>query len=94
MVGEGYTYDEAVAFCKKYGLTIKANYVETSAYEEGKVISQSLRKGSDVVEGSTLTVDVAAKPTEKKDTTKSDSTPSDSSGSSGSPTGDKEKSGE
>ena len=53
-------------------------------------ISQSLRKGSDVVEGSTLTVDVAAKPTEKKDTTKSDSTPSDSSGSSGSPTGDKE----
>lgn len=82
MVGEGYTYDEAVAFCKKYGLTIKANYVETSAYEEGKVISQSLRKGSDVVEGSTLTVDVAAKPTEKKETTKSDNTTSNNSSSS------------
>ena len=43
------SYDEAVAFCKKYGLTLKTNYVETSAYEAGKVISQSLRKDSEIV---------------------------------------------
>lgn len=67
MVSEEYSYDEAVAFCKKYGLTIKANYVETSAYPVGRVISQSLRSGSTIVKESTLTVDVAAKPTEKKE---------------------------
>lgn len=67
MVSEEYSYDEAVAFCKKYGLTIKTNYVETSAYPVGRVISQSLRAGSTIVKDSTLTVDVAAKPTDKKD---------------------------
>ncbi|MCI8347240.1 MAG: Stk1 family PASTA domain-containing Ser/Thr kinase [Bacilli bacterium] len=67
MVSEEYSYDEAVAFCKKYGLIIKANYVETSAYPVGRVISQSLRAGSTIVKDSTLTVDIAAKPTDKKD---------------------------
>lgn len=67
MVSEGYTYDEAVAFGKKYKITVKANYVETNAYPAGKVISQSLRAGSDVIEGSTLTVDVAATPTKKEE---------------------------
>ena len=73
MVSEGYSYDEAVAFCKKYGLTLKTNYVETSAYEAGKVISQSLRKDSEIVEGATLTIDVAATPTKKEEDKKDDS---------------------
>lgn len=82
MVSEGYSYDEAVAFCKKYGLTLKVNYVETSAYSVGKVISQSLRTGSEIVEGTTLTVDVAATPTKTEDektTTKEDNSSTNSS---------------
>lgn len=82
MVSEEYSYDEAVAFCKKYGLTIRANYVETSAYPVGRVISQSLRAGSTIVKESTLTVDVAAKPTEKKDNTTSNN-PSENKPSTG-----------
>lgn len=85
MVAEEYSYDEAMAFCKKYGLTLKANYVETSAYAVGKVISQSLRAGSTIVKDSTLTVDVAAKPSDKKDNPSSsgnNSSNSDSSNSS------------
>ena len=79
MVSEGYSYDEAVAFCKKYGLTLKTNYVETSAYEAGKVISQSLRKDSEIVEGATLTIDVAATPTKKEEEDKKDDSSSNNS---------------
>lgn len=66
MVQEGYSIDDASAFCKKYNLTLKTNYVETSEYTPGKIISQSRIAGSEILEGTTLTVDVAAKPTEKK----------------------------
>jgi len=82
MVSEGYSYDEAVAFCKKYGLTLKTNYVETSAYEAGKVISQSLRKDSEIVEGATLTIDVAATPTKKEEDKKDDSSSNNNSNNS------------
>lgn len=73
MVQEGYSIDDATAFCKKYNLTLKTNYVETSEYAQGKVISQSRIAGSEIVENTTLTIDVAAKPTEKKEDNKTDS---------------------
>lgn len=86
MVSEGYSIDDATAFCKKYNLTLKTNYVETNEYTAGKVISQSRIAGSEIVEGTTLTIDVAAKPTEKKtedktDQTKDNNTNSNTSGS-------------
>lgn len=68
MVQEGYSFDDATAFCKKYNLTLKTNYVETSEYSEGKVISQSRIAGSEIVENTTLTIDVAIKPTKKEET--------------------------
>ena len=39
--------------------------VETSAYSEGKIVSQSRRVGSTITKGSSLTVEYAAKPTKK-----------------------------
>ena len=70
MVKEGYSVDDAEAFCKKHNLTLKKNLVETNSAAPGKVIAQSRIAGSEIVEGTNLTVDVAAKPTEqKKDTT-------------------------
>ena len=45
-------------------LTLKKNLVETSSTTPGKIISQSRIAGSEIVEGTTLTVDVAAAVTE------------------------------
>ncbi len=64
MVKEGWTQDEADAFCVKYGLTMKIKTQETTIYDEGVVISQSLRAGSTITKGSTLTVTIATKPKE------------------------------
>ena len=64
MVAEGYSIDDVEAFCKKYNLTLKKNLVETSSTTPGKIISQSRIAGSEIVEGTTLTVDVAAAVTE------------------------------
>ena len=64
MVKEGWTQDEADAFCVKYGLTMKVKTQETTIYDEGVVISQSLRAGSTITKGSTLTVTIATKPKE------------------------------
>ena len=80
MVQEGYSIDDASAFCKKYNLTLKTNYVETSEYTPGKIISQSRIAGSEILEGTTLTVDVAAKPTEKKPSSSSGNTNNNNSG--------------
>ena len=63
---KAYTYDDVTAFCKKYKLELKTNYVETTEYAQGKIISQSRVAGTEIVEGTTLTVDIATKPTEKK----------------------------
>ena len=65
MVEEGWTIGDVEAFCAKYGLTLSKNTVETTAYAEGKIISQSRTKGTPIVKGTTLTVQVAVKPTEK-----------------------------
>ena len=67
MVAEGYSVDDAEAFCKKYNLTLRKNLVETNAYTAGRVISQSRIAGSEIVEGTNLTIEVAAKPTVKED---------------------------
>lgn len=66
MVASGYSYDDVVAFCKKYNLELKVNYVETDQYAEGKVISQSRVAGTEIVKETTLTIEVAKKPVEKK----------------------------
>ena len=66
MVASGYSYDDVAAFCKKYNLELKVNYVETEEYAEGKVLSQSRVAGTEIVKDTTLTIEVAKKPTEKK----------------------------
>ena len=67
MVAEGYSVDDAEAFCKKYNLTLRKNLVETNAYTAGRVISQSRIAGSEIVEGTNLTIEVAATPTKKEE---------------------------
>ena len=62
---EGWSLEDAEAFCTKYGLIIKVKEVETDKYTPGKVVSQSRAAGSPITRGSTLTVEVAKKPTVK-----------------------------
>lgn len=64
MNAEGWSIDDAEAFCSKYNLTINTTYQETTQYDEGKIISQSRAAGSPIVKGTTLKVVVAKKPTE------------------------------
>lgn len=75
MVAEGYSVDDAEAFCKKYNLTLKKNLVETNAYTAGRVISQSRISGSEIIEGTNLTIDVASTPTKKEEPKKEEETP-------------------
>ncbi len=74
MNAEGWSVDDAEAFCSKYGLTISTTYQETTQYDEGKVISQSRAAGSPIVKGTTLKIVAAKKPTEKKSEEQSTST--------------------
>ena len=62
MVALGYSYDDVTAFAKKYGLELKTEYVEITQYSENKVISQSRIAGTEIVKGTTLTVEIAIKP--------------------------------
>ncbi|MBQ2639836.1 MAG: Stk1 family PASTA domain-containing Ser/Thr kinase [Bacilli bacterium] len=73
MNAKGWSIDDAEAFCNKYGLTLNTSYQETTAYDPGKIISQSRAAGSPIVKGSTLSVVVAKKPTEKPSTSPSSS---------------------
>lgn len=66
MNAEGWSREDAEAFCNKYGITLTVKEEETSAYAEGKVISQSRAAGSPIAKGSTLTITVAKKPTVKE----------------------------
>ena len=75
MSEEGWSIDDAEAFCSKYGLTISVTEQETTQYEEGKIISQSRAAGSPIVKGTNLKVVVAKKPTVKATPTPT-STPS------------------
>ena len=65
MAAEGWSLTDAETFCKKYGIIIKVNEVETERIEVGKVISQSRAAGSPIARGTTLTIDVAIKPKPK-----------------------------
>ena len=60
---EGWSLDDAEAFCKKYSLTLTTKYQETTEVEEGKVVSQSRAPGAPIVKGTNLTVTIAKKPT-------------------------------
>ena len=77
MAGEGWSLADAEAFCDKYGLTIKVEYQDTTAYEEGKIIDQSRAAGSPIVKGQTFTVTIARKPVEQTKPT-TPTTPDDS----------------
>ena len=62
MVALGYSFDDVTAFAKKYELELKTEYVETTQYEANKVISQSRIAGTEIVKGTTITVEIAIKP--------------------------------
>ena len=66
----GSQVDDVEAFCSKYGVTLQTKTQEAAGYEEGKVISQSRSAGSPIVKGTSLTVVIAKKPTEKPPTEK------------------------
>lgn len=83
MNAEGWSVDDAEAFCSKYGLTITVSEQETTQYAEGKIISQSRAAGSPIVKGTNLKVVVAKKPTAKPSTTPSPSPSSSSTTDSG-----------
>ena len=70
MSGEGWNIDDVEAFCSKYGITLQTKTQEAAGYEEGKVMSQSRSAGSPIVKGTSLTVVIAKKPTEKPPTEK------------------------
>lgn len=84
MNAEGWSLSDAEAFCKKYGIIIKVNEVETDKYTEGKIISQSRAAGSPIARGTTLTVEVAKKPTQKPTPPSTDGEESSGTGTTGS----------
>ena len=66
MVEEGWSLSDVEAFCNKYGLVLEKTEQETSAYNEGTIISQNLPKGRSIVKGMTLRIVVAIKPKVKE----------------------------
>ncbi len=55
-----YTVDEVQKFCDKYGVKLTIQYEYDSSYDEGSIIWQSRAEGYTVMEGTTLTIKVAA----------------------------------
>ena len=72
MQSEGWSKDDAEAFATKYSLNITFQEEATTAYEEGKVISQSRAPGSPIIKNANITVTIAKKP--KETITKDDTT--------------------
>ena len=60
-----YSLSDIQAFCEKYGLTLKEEYVQDDSYEPGAIISQSRAAGSEIIKGMTLKIVIA----EEVDTT-------------------------
>lgn len=60
-----YSLSDIQAFCEKYGLTLKEEYVQDDSYETGAIISQSRAAGSEIIKGMTLKIVIA----EEVDTT-------------------------
>ncbi len=65
MAGEGWNLSDVETFCSEYGLILEKNEQETTAYNEGTIISQSRTAGTKIVKGTTLRVTVAVKPKPK-----------------------------
>lgn len=64
---KGFKLIDVEKFCEQNNITLHINYIETTEYEENQVISQSREKGSIVVEGTTLNVEIAINPTLESD---------------------------
>ncbi len=60
-----YSLSDIQAFCDKYGLTLKEEYVQDDTYEVGAIISQNKAAGSEIITGMTLKIVIA----EEVDTT-------------------------
>lgn len=58
-VAEGYTPSQVQSFCDKNGITLTIDYVETSSYANGTVMSQSRVAGTKVVASTPLKITVA-----------------------------------
>ena len=54
-----YSLSDITAFCDKYNLTLKTEYVQTDEYEAGTIIKQNRPKGSEIISGYTLTITIA-----------------------------------
>ena len=54
-----YSLSDIQAFCEKYGLTLKEEYVEDDTYEPGSIISQSREAGSEIIKGMSLKITIA-----------------------------------
>ena len=67
MNGEGWTIDDVNIFAAEYNLSVSVTYQETTEYEEGRIISQSRPAGGPIYKGTSLRVEVAKKPEEKKE---------------------------
>lgn len=65
MAAEGWSLSDVESFCSEYGLVLEKIEQETTAYTEGRVISQSRTAGTKIVKGTTLRVTVAIKPKAK-----------------------------
>lgn len=72
MVSEGWSLEDAEAFCEKYNLVLKKKYEVTSIYSPGKIIGQSRAAGSPIYEGRTLEVTIASEPESSSSTTDKD----------------------
>ncbi len=74
MAAEGWTFDDAEAFCKQYGLVMKTVYEESEADEPGMVIRQSRSPGSRIVRDSNITITVSKAPEKKSDSKEKEET--------------------
>lgn len=87
MQSEGWSKDDAEAFATKYSLNITFQEEATTAYEEGKVISQSRAPGSPIIKNANITVTIAKKSNEtitKDDNSSKDNTNKDNTNQSSS----------
>ena len=64
MVAEGWTIEQAEAFCEEYNITLRISYEEHVDYPEGTIIQQSRAAGSKVVSPTTLVITVTSIPEE------------------------------
>ena len=69
MNAEGWSIEDAEAFCDKYNLVLEKKYQASTKDAPGKIIDQSRAPGSPIYEGRTLTVTIATEPEPASNTT-------------------------